>query len=255
MFGGGFQCGHDPVIVIIRIRGGLRKPDDLFGINRLPVDHGGNLAVTAAGVKTDPAAVQVPADGLGLVMGFRKPVDGNHLEGMLKDLGHEVGVKGLLSSLTVGVLQICADFFIPADKDPETALHPEKGFDKALNIIAVGVRPLRGAVDERADRGHLTAGTLDGDTDGLFGIGKKGIVKTLQRVKIRVQLGNVLQIDFNSVSVHQDPSGSEIILKGAVPSPGRRQKLRLMRFNKCAAAVIIASLCESVILFLNGNFK
>ena len=110
-------------------------------------------------------------------------------------------------------------------------------------------------MDERADRGHLAAGTLDGDTDGLFGIGKECVVKTLQWVKIRVQLGNVLQIDFNSVSVHRDPSGSEIILGGAVPAAGRKQRLCPMRSDKCADAVIIASLCESVILFLNGNFK
>ena len=203
MLGRGFERRDNPVIVIIRIGRGLREPDDLFGINRFSVNDGRDLSIAPAGVKADAAAVQVPADGLRLVLCLRQAVHGQNLKRMLKHLRHEVGIKGLLSTFAVDRLQIITDALVPADHDAEAALHPENGLDQALDVIAVGLHHLGRSVNKGLNGRHLTAGTLDRNANRLFGVGKKCIIETLQREKTRIQLRYVFQLGLNTIQIHQ----------------------------------------------------
>ena len=85
MLRGRLQCGDDAVVVVIRVSRGLRKPYNFFGIDRLPIDDGRDLPVAAAGVKADPAAAQMTADRLRLVVRRGELFRREHFKRMLKD--------------------------------------------------------------------------------------------------------------------------------------------------------------------------
>ena len=82
-------------------------PDDLLGIDGLAVDDCGDLAVGAARVKADAAALHMAADGDGGLVGlrqlFRRAVD--DLERHLIHILHELYVERALAREGIGALQ------------------------------------------------------------------------------------------------------------------------------------------------------
>ena len=111
--------------MIVGVRGGLGEPDHFLRVDALAVDDGGHLAVGAAGVKANAAAVQMAADGLRIVLLLRQGLTGNHFKGTLVDAGHEIGVKGAGALGGVGRFQRLINGLVAADVHPEAALHPE----------------------------------------------------------------------------------------------------------------------------------
>ena len=207
------QGGHDPLVVVVRIGIDLGKPDHLFGVYRLPVDHGGDLAVAPAGVKADAAALEMAAHRLGVILGGGELVCSHHLKGVLKDVCHIVPVKGLSAPVAVDGFQVGTGPLVPADIDLEAALHPENGLDQAVDVIVVGLRHLRRAVDKCAAGGHLAICPLHSDPHRLFCRGQKGPVKAHDGDKRRVQRGGVFQLHVDTKSVHSDSPLSNIRVK------------------------------------------
>ena len=202
MLGGGLHGGDDAVIVVIRVGIHLGEPDHLLGVDRLPVHHGGDLPVAAAGVEADAAAVHVAADGLGVVLGLRDLVAEHHLEGVLKDVAHVVEVEVLAAGEAEVLLEILAGGLAPRHVDLVAALHPKDGLDQAVEIVPVGLGHLRGVVDEGVADGHLAAGPLHGDVHRLFGGGQEGPVELEDGQKIRVQRGKVFYRYLDASSFH-----------------------------------------------------
>ena len=93
MLCGGFQGGHDAVVVIPGVGVQLGVPDHLLRVDAFPVDDSGNFPVGTAGIKPDAAALQMAANGLWGVLGGGQVVTGNHFKGALIYIGHEVAVK------------------------------------------------------------------------------------------------------------------------------------------------------------------
>ncbi len=66
---GRLQRAEDALIMVGGVGVHLGVPDHFLGKQGLPVHHRADLAVRAARVKTDAAAIQVPADAAGLLPG------------------------------------------------------------------------------------------------------------------------------------------------------------------------------------------
>ena len=62
MRGGTFQRVVDAVVMVLRVALEIRVPGDLLGEDHLAVDDRGALAVGAAEIEPDPAAVEVAAE-------------------------------------------------------------------------------------------------------------------------------------------------------------------------------------------------
>ena len=122
---------------------------------------------------------------------------------MLEHIGHVVEVERLLAAGAVDLLHFGADFPVSADIDPEAAVKPQHGFDDALHVVAVGLRPLRGAVDEGAVDGHLTLRTFYRQRQRLFGVRSERRVEFAQGEKAGVQFRYVLHGDFDAQMIHK----------------------------------------------------
>ena len=201
MLGGGLESGHDDVIVIVGVSSNFGEPDDLLGEDGLTVDDGGHLAVRATRVKADAAAVQMAAHGDGLIQRLGNVLGVDHLEGLFKHVGHEVPVKGAGTLGAVGGLQILIHLLV-VDIDLIAALHPQLGLDQTVNVVAVGLVHLGGAVNKGVVGGHLLIGTLYGDGDGLFRRGQKSTVEVEQGNKLGVENGGVFDLNRNTISFH-----------------------------------------------------
>ena len=219
MSGGGLQSGDDAVIVVIGVRRDLGEPDHLFGEDGLAVDDGGHLAVGAAGVEADPAALQMAAHGLGDVHALGHLVGEDDFKGMLEDVGEVIPVEFPGAALAVDALQIAADVLV-IDIDPEAALHPQLRFHQTVDVIPVSLRHLRGSVDKGMGGCHLAVRPLHRDGDGLGGGFQKGLVEPQDRGKLRVQDGNVFDLHRDAVSLHKARSSNTNILMMPVPLPG-----------------------------------
>ena len=143
------------------------------------------------------------ADGLRGVLGLGDLVHKHHLEGMFKDAGHVVPVEFLLALGAVDRFQVLTSSLVAADIDFKAALHPQEGLNQPLNVVVVGLGHLWGAVDKGMAGGHLAVGPLHGDAHRLFGALQKGVIKTHQGDKLRVQRGDILQLHLDSKSVHK----------------------------------------------------
>ena len=204
------QRGHNAVIVILRVAVGLREPHDLLVIDALAVDDGRDLAVAAAGVKADAAALGVAADGLGRVLRRGQDIHRDDLEGVLIDVGHKVKVKLTLAALAVDILQIAVQLLVALDIDAKAALHPQQRLDKPLDVVVVGLAQRLGAVDEGVHRGHLAAAALHSDADGLFRVSEKAPLKAQKGDKPRIKLGTVFEWAVNAKKLHDGPSSCGI---------------------------------------------
>ena len=122
-------------------------PDDFFRVDRLAVYDGRHLAVGAARVKADAAAVRMAADLSGLLVGSREmSLVGNYdLKGTLIDILHKADVKFPLPTRAVFVLHTLCDRVVAAEGNFPAADAPEKHLDKALCVTVVGFGKFRTA--------------------------------------------------------------------------------------------------------------
>jgi len=162
----------------------------------------------------------VAADGLGVPLLLGDLVAEHHLERLLVDVGHIVEVKGLLAFGGIDLLHLPADGLVTADVDLEAAVKPQHGLDDPLHVIGVGLGHLGGTVDPRVIDGHLPAGTLHGQVQGLVRVLQKGLVELAQGDKSLVQLGDVLYRDFDAKMLHDKPSQSKMMTRLEADRPG-----------------------------------
>ena len=203
--GGGLQGGDDAVVVIVGVRVDLGQPDDLLGEDRLAVDDGGDLPVGAARVEADAAALQMAAHGLGGVMALGDGVRQHHLEGMLVDPRHEVPVELPLPAPAVDGAEVVIDAPV-VHVDPEAALHPQGRLHQAVDVVPVRLRLLRRAVDEGPGGGDLPVRALYGDGHGLFRGLQEGGVEPQDGDELRIELGDVLDLDGDAETFHRRSS-------------------------------------------------
>ena len=161
------------------------------------------------------------ADGLGAVLLLGKRVAGDDLEGMLKHVGHVVPVEFLAAAGGIRLLQVGADVLAAPDVDLEAALHPQQGLDHPVDVVAVGLPHLRRAVDKGFAHRHLSAGPLHGQSQGLLGVLEKRVVERIQGHVPGVQLGGMLQVDLDAITIHftVPPSNINSPRRGAVFHP------------------------------------
>ena len=117
----------DPLEMVVGVRIGLGEPDDFLAEYRLSVDDRRNLAVAAARVKPDPAALQMPSDRLGFALLLRRLTAGHHLKRAFIDVRHEIRIKCAAAAGRIRLLHLLADAVVPTDVDFEAALHPQDG--------------------------------------------------------------------------------------------------------------------------------
>ncbi len=203
--GGGLQGFYDAVELVGGILVQLGIPDHFLGVDALAVDHSGNFAVGSACVKADAAAVQMTADGHGLLVGLGAGIQGQiydlqmlfvqleeevvvkgalavfllvglgaGIQGQIYDLQmlfvqleEEVVVKGALAVFGVSVLQLLGDVRAAADGHPEATDGPQQELHIPLHIAVVRLCHFGGAVDEGAVDGDLALIPLNGDGKGL----------------------------------------------------------------------------------------
>ena len=136
-----------PVEVVPGVLLEVGIPDHLVGEDHLAVHHRRALAVGAAEVEADPAAVEVAAEGLlGLAHGWEllHRLDPDRLPEHAA--AHEVAVEGAEALLGVGLREHARDGIAALDQDRAAALLPQQELDQPLDVLAVerGVRRGRG---------------------------------------------------------------------------------------------------------------
>ena len=133
-------------------------PDDLLGVDRLAVYDSRHLAVGAARVKADAAAVRMAADLSGLLVRLREArlVREDDLKRAL------VHVELALPARAVLVLHTLCDRVVAAEVHAPAADAPQEHLDAALSITVVCLGECR-AAQLRLVYGHKTVFTLDRD--------------------------------------------------------------------------------------------
>ena len=130
------QGGGDPLIMIAQVRRRLRLPDHLLGVNGLPVYHRRGLAVAAAQVDADAAALRP-----GCCRGRRFPLRGQrlpplHLKGRTVYAGQKRPVKGPRPRRGVRPLQPSVNRLIRREKGAAPS-QPQGGFYQEQRIFLV----------------------------------------------------------------------------------------------------------------------
>ena len=174
------------------------KPDDLLAIDAFTVDNGGYLAVASAGVKADPAAVQMAADGRGGILALRSFGRRGgivHLEGMLIDVRHEIRVKGALAAFAVLLLHPLIHGLASRDGHAETAVYPQHALDHPLRHAQVQRVVLTLREDAHVMRGYQAVVSLHGNADlgSLCRTRGKGLHLPVDGRKRRVQRSRYFQ--------------------------------------------------------------
>ena len=159
--------------MVVRIFRDFGIPDDLLGKDALAVYDCADLAVAAAGIKADAAAVEVAAHGLGIAVLGRDGVAADNLKGALVHVGHEVGVKFAAAALAVGRRDVLVDLFTSGYIDLEPAHAPEQELDQPVGIVSVGPGKLCRAVNEGVVNRYLAARALYRDVQGLLRVREK----------------------------------------------------------------------------------
>ena len=186
--------------MILGVRLRLRVPDDLLGIDGLAVDDCGDLAVGAARVKADAAALHMATDGDGGLVCLRqllgRAVD--DLERHFIDVLHELHVERALAREGIGALQTLRQRAVAADPDAEAADGPQQEFYIALDIAIIGLGHFRRAVDLRLTDGDLALIALERDGQGLFCAPGIGLEPHAEGDKVRIELRHMLDGIFNA---------------------------------------------------------
>ena len=112
----------------------------------LAIDHGGALAVAAAEVEADAAALPAAAHlVLGLIGGGKLALGaGLDGEGGAEDrLAHDVGIEGVRAAGAVVGREACRRLGAAGDPDIATALLPQQILECALDVAVGGLGRLR----------------------------------------------------------------------------------------------------------------
>ena len=175
----------------------------VLGVDGLPVDDGGDLPVGAAGVKADAAAVQVAADGLGLLVGGGEVLLGaeHDLEAPLEDVVHKVPVEVPDAAGHIGLLQLFRGLLAAADGDPPAAHAPEQELDGALHEAVVGLGKAL-VPEEGLKDGNAPVVPLHGHLEGPAGFTQKGVRPDGEGDEARLQGGLVGIVVFDTQIIH-----------------------------------------------------
>ena len=178
-------------------------PDDLLGVDRFAVYDSGDLAVGAARVKADAAAVRGAAGLSGLLMGSGKMrfVRNHDLKGSLIDILHKADVKFPLPALAVFLLHPLCDRVVAAEGNFPAADAPEEHLDNALCIAIIGLGKFR-AAEPRFKYGDQTVLAFDSDPERLSSVFQIGLRPNAERNEVLVQQGLIFQRVCNTEIVH-----------------------------------------------------
>ena len=162
---GGFEGVQNLLVVVVGVGLGFREPDDLLGIDAFAVDHSGNLPIGTAGVKANATAVQMAADGHGVLVGGRRFFVGqvDHFQIPLIELLYEVKVKGAFAVGLIGAAQLLRQLGAAADVDPEATDGVEQEFDDPLHIAVIGIAHFGSAVNSGVSDGDMSFVPFHGD--------------------------------------------------------------------------------------------
>ncbi len=187
-------------------------PDDLFGIDGLAVDHSRDLAVGAACVKADAAALHMSADrhrGVVFVREVRGRQAVHDLKAALVDVRHKLHVKPALAVFTLAVfkidvllLQTAGNVACAEDVNLEAADGPQKELHIPLYKAIVGLSHLGRAVDAGAAHGDFAALALNRDGQGPGRVLQIGLHPGAEGDKVRIQLRQVLDLKLNTQIFH-----------------------------------------------------
>ena len=179
-------------------------PHDFLGVDHLAVDHRRHLAVGAAGVKANAAAVHITADGPGLFIGLRtllqRQVDDLHV--LLVKFKEKVAVKGTPTLGRIHLLQLFGNVAAAADVHPEAADGPQQKLHVPFHKTQVGLSRLGAVMDVGTAHTDQTVVALHRNGDGVcsafFVLGHP----TTEGDEIRIQLGPVLHVIGYTQIVH-----------------------------------------------------
>ena len=115
-------------------------PDDLLRVDGLPVDDRRDLAVRAAGVKTNAAAVCMASHTDRALVGSREIcfAADNDLKRTFKHIKLKACVKFARPALTVCVPDLRGNGIVALKIDPEAASRPEQHFHQPLGKSHIG---------------------------------------------------------------------------------------------------------------------
>ena len=113
-------------VVVIGVFVQLGEPDDLFRVDTFAVDHSGDFSIGAACVKTDAAAIHIPAHRFRLFVGGRAGIQRKveNLQILLVHLLDESAVKLTFAGGRVGILESLGQLRAAADGNLEPADGP-----------------------------------------------------------------------------------------------------------------------------------
>jgi hypothetical protein len=159
-------------MLVMEIGVGLafRVPGDFRGEDRLTVDDGREFIVTCAEIESDPATVQVCAEGdRGFLLSWDLVwTDGFDEERSFVDCFHELDVEVTGAAVAVGVDDGRGDLRWAADDESPSAHLPEEEFDEALDVEPGGGVVIRmGRQDFGAMDGDAAVVAFEGDEEGL----------------------------------------------------------------------------------------
>ena len=178
-------------------------PDNLFGVDGLAVDDGRDLAVRAARVKADAAAVRVTADVDGQLIGGGEVVlrADDDLQGALEHIELEARVKFPCAAGTVSVPNLRGDRIVALKIDTEAASRPEKHFDEPLCKSYV-----RGsesfAAQARLIDGDLAVIAFDSDLERAICFFQIRLCPHAEGNEPRIERGHILNRVIDSKIVH-----------------------------------------------------
>ena len=175
-------------------------PDNFLGVDTLAVDHSGDLPVRATGIKADPAAVHVTADGLGALVGsgtlLQRQIQ--NLQRTLVELLNKIVVKGTLTCGGVGFLQLLSDGRRAADVDTETTDGPQQELHVPLHIAIIGIKHSLSAVNKGVAHRDQAVVPLHSDGNGLGSTLAVCICPNAEGDKLRIQGRNMFQFIVNA---------------------------------------------------------
>ena len=187
-------------VVVIGVLVELGEPDDLLRVDTFAVDDSGDLSIGAACIKTNAAAIHIPAHGLRLLVGgraaFQRKVE--NLQLLLVHLLDEGVVKLTLTCGGVGLLELLCQLRAAADGNLEPADGPQQELHIPLHIAVVSIAHLGSAVDEGAVDGDAAPIPFHGDGNGLLRVLQVGFPPYAEGDKGFVQLGGMLHLIFNT---------------------------------------------------------
>jgi len=118
-----FKGIDNPLVVIHRVGIYFRIPNRLIAENGNAVDYRRHFAIAPAGIKPDPAAVQISPDRNRFLKRFRAVciLAIQHLKRAVINILHKMKIKTALAAGGVNLFDIFIDFSAAADCQPKPA--------------------------------------------------------------------------------------------------------------------------------------